>query len=110
MLQNVMIIVGEMLKSKWFATMKEKAETLTPFTKLITSICFPESEKIRAVAAGKINKAVIKKTPTMRTDKAMVSESKIRKTRFQNSIFIFSILAKSSLILMRRFFLKAIKL
>ena len=54
--------------------------------------------KLRAIAAGKTNKAVIKNTPTILVDKAIVKESKIRKEKFQKSTFIPAILAKSSLI------------
>ena len=73
------------------ATLKDKAEIETAIAKLKHIICFAETEKIRAIAAGKIINAVIKNTPTMRTDKAIASESKIKKVKFQNSVFTPSI-------------------
>lgn len=106
-MQKVAIIIALIVKSSLLASSKEKDVTQIPINKLKIIICLAETQKIRAIAAGKIKSAVIKKTPTILTDKAIVSASKIVKDKFQKVILTPSILAKSAFILMSKILRKA---
>ena len=77
------------------AALNDKAAITVATIGLNNIICLAVLEKIRAIAAGKTKRAVIKNTPTMRADKAIATESKIKKDKFHSSILTPSICAKS---------------
>ena len=106
-MQKPDIILDPTARLYMSANLKDKVEIEQPIIKLKIIICFAEMAKILEIAAGKINKAVISKIPTIFTDKAIVIASKIKKDKFQNCTFTPSILAKSALILIINIFLKA---
>lgn len=99
-------MVEEIVRLLMSAILNETREIKIPQTKLMIIICFADVEKIRAIAAGKISKAVIKNTPTILTERAITSASKIKKDRFQNSVLTPSIRAKSELIWVNKIVLK----
>ena len=101
------MIVELAFKSKWLANWKEVLEIVTPRMRLRIIICLAEIEKIRAIVAGKISSAVIKNMPTICTQTATVSDSKIKKDKFQTSVLMPEILAKSLFSFISKIFFKA---
>ncbi len=95
-----------MVKSNLLARSKANEVTQIPITRLRRIICLAEIEKILAIAAGRTKSAVIKKMPTIFTDKATVTASKTVKDKFHNFILKPSILARSLLMLINKVFLK----
>ena len=84
-----------MVKSYLAAAKKEKGQIISVEIRLKKIIFSEEEEKIRAKAAGKIKSAVVKNTPIIGTQVAIIRDNKIRKEIFQNLILTPSIFAKS---------------